>query len=139
MYFQDDYIFENYEFAPINKRALIIIKPKSNGIIDPNIYVDILTPSGKKLKSKIEKTSTKLYTIGFVPNEIGDHEIRFYHDEEKKLIMTKLNCQVYDISKIRVSDLPLAVTHQPCKFTSKINFFFFFFKRKFRIFLSLNI
>ncbi|CAF1398822.1 unnamed protein product [Adineta steineri] len=115
--FSSDYTFENYEFAPINKRALITIKPKLNGIIDPNIYVDIVTPSGKKLKSKIEKTSTKLYTIGFVPNEIGDHEIRFYHDEEKKLIMTKLNCQVYDISKIRVSDLPLAVTHQPCKFT----------------------
>jgi uncharacterized protein YxeA len=61
-----------------------------------------------------------LYTIGFTPYEIGDHEIRFYHDEDKKSITTKFNCQVYDISKIRVSDLPLAITHQPCKFTSKI-------------------
>lgn len=57
------------------------------------------------------------YTINFIPNEIGDHEIRFYNDEEKKLIITKFISHVYDPSKIRVSDLPLAITNQLYKFT----------------------
>ncbi|UJR14889.1 hypothetical protein I4U23_001873 [Adineta vaga] len=115
--FSSELTFENYEYAPINKRTSLVIKPKTHSMFNPNIQVEIVTPSGKKFKSKVEKLAAKLYTIGFVPTEIGDHEIRFYHDEEKKLIITKLNCQIYDISKLRVSDLPLAVTHQPCKFT----------------------
>ncbi len=62
------------------------------------------------------------YLMGFIPKEIGSHEIRFYNNEERKLVVTKYTCQVYDINKIRVSDLPLAIAHQPYKFTSKISF-----------------
>jgi hypothetical protein len=56
------------------------------------------------------------YKIDFLPNEIGDHEIRFSDDE------TKFICQVYDTSKITISDLPSAVLHQLYKFTGKTIF-----------------
>jgi len=81
--------------------------------------VDIITPSGRQIKGKI---SVNPYTIDFLPNEIGDHEIRFYGDEEKKFLLTKFICQVYDISKIRISDLPFAIAHRPYKFTSNYLF-----------------
>ncbi|CAF1661453.1 unnamed protein product, partial [Adineta ricciae] len=79
--FSSELTFENYEYASINKRTSLVIKPKTHSMFNPNIHVEIVTPAGKKLKSKIEKLSPKLYTIAFVPTEIGDHEIRFYHDE----------------------------------------------------------
>lgn len=120
--FSTELSFENHEYAPVNKRAALLIKPKSPTMFNPNIHVEVITPAGKKLKGKVDKLSASSYSVGFVPSEIGDHEIRFYHDEDKKLIMTKLNCQVYDISKLRVSDLLPAVAHQPYKFTSKIAF-----------------
>lgn len=122
--YSSEFIFENYEYASINKRTSFLIKPKLSSILNPNIHIDIITPSGKQIKGKIEKISINSYSIDFIPKEIGDHEIRFYNDEEKKLITNKFICQVYDINKIHLSDLPLAITHQPYKFTSK-NFNFF--------------
>ncbi len=126
--YSSEFIFENYEYVPIHKRTSFSIKPKLNSVFNPNLHVDIITPSGKQIKGKIEKISINLYTIDFIPNEIGDHEIRFYNDEEKKLIMTKFICQVYDINQIRVSDLPIAVAHRLYKFTSKKKCFFFCLK-----------
>jgi hypothetical protein len=107
----------------INKKTSFLIKPKLNVRLNTNIHVDIITPSGNRRKGTIEKLVFDSYAIRFIPNEIGDHEIRFYKDEEKKFIMTKFICQVYDASKISVSDLPSAVAHRPYKFTSKILFF----------------
>jgi hypothetical protein len=122
--YSSEFTFENYEYASINKRTSFLIKPKLSSILNSNIHIDIITPSGKQIKGKIEKISINSYSIDFIPKEIGDHEIRFYNDEEKKQIITKFICQVYDINKIYVSDLPVAVTHQRYKFTSKkINFF----------------
>ncbi|CAF3378932.1 unnamed protein product [Rotaria socialis] len=110
-----EFIFENYEYAPIHKRTSFSIKPKSN--FNSNIYFDIKNSAGNDIKGKLEKISMNSFAIDFIPNEIGDHEIRFYNDEDKKFIMTKFICQVYDPSKIRVSDLPLAIARQPYKFT----------------------
>ncbi|CAF5036697.1 unnamed protein product [Rotaria sp. Silwood1] len=114
--FSNEFIFENYEYAAINKRTSFLIKSKLYNF-NSNIYVNIITPSNNEIKGKIEKISINSYTIDFIPYEIGKHEIRFYDNEEKKNIITKYICQVYDISKIRLSDLPLAITHQPYKFT----------------------
>ncbi|CAF1097846.1 unnamed protein product [Rotaria sordida] len=113
--FSSDFIFENYEYAAINKRTVFLIKPKL--YFNPNIHVNIITPMGNKIKGKIEKNFMNSYMMDFIPNEIGKHEIIFYDNEEKKLIMTIFICQVYDISKIRISDLPLAIIHQLYKFT----------------------
>ncbi|CAF1278454.1 unnamed protein product [Rotaria sordida] len=113
--FSNDFIFENYEYAAINKRTVFLIKPKL--YFNPNIHVNIITPMGNKIKGKIEKNFMNSYMMDFIPNEIGKHEIIFYDNEEKKLIMTIFICQVYDISKIRISDLPLAIIHQLYKFT----------------------
>lgn len=60
--------------------------------------------------------------MDFTPNEIGDHKIRFYGDEEKNLMVTQFVCQVYDSSRISVSDLPFGVIHQVAKFTGNVNF-----------------
>jgi hypothetical protein len=79
-----------------------------------------MTPSGKRIEGKIEEKSTNIYVIRFLPTEIGDHRIIFYNDKEKKFIVTKFICQVYDATKIRVSDLPSAVPHRLYKFTSKV-------------------
>ncbi|CAF1001104.1 unnamed protein product [Rotaria sordida] len=113
--FSNDFIFENYEYAAINKRTVFLIKPKL--YFNPNIHVNIITPMGNKIKGKIEKNFMNSYMMDFIPNEIGKHEIIFYDNEEKKIIMTIFICQVYDISKIRISDLPLAIIHQLYKFT----------------------
>ncbi|CAM4749067.1 unnamed protein product [Rotaria magnacalcarata] len=110
-----EFIFENYEYAPVHKRTSFSIKPKSN--FNSNIYFDIKNSAGNDVTGKLEKISMNSYAIDFIPNEIGDHEIRFYNDEDKKLIMTKFICQVYDPSKIRISDLPLAIAHELYKFT----------------------
>ena len=59
------------------------------------------------------------YIINFIPKEIGEYEIKFYNDKEKKSFLSKFICQVYDINQIQISDLPVAITHQPYKFTSK--------------------
>jgi len=67
-----------------------------------------------------------MYVIRYLPNEIGDHKIIFYNDKDKKLILTKFICQIYDPTKIRVSDLPPAIPHRLYKFTSKIFFFWLF-------------
>jgi len=90
--------------------------------------VDIISPSGDKLEGKIEEKSPNLYAVRFIPNKIGDHQIIFYHDKEKKLPITKFISQVYDASKIHVSDLTPAFPHRPYKFTSKI---FVFYKKFF--------
>ncbi len=104
----------------MNKRTSFIIKPKLDSIFNPNILVDIITPSGKRIEGKIEEKSTNIYVLRFLPNEIGDHRIIFYNDKEKKSILTKFISQVYDAKKIRVSDLPSAVPHRLYKFTSKV-------------------
>jgi hypothetical protein len=117
--FSSDFTFENYEYAAINTRTSFLIKPKQNSLFNPNIHVDILTPSSNHLVGKIEEKSTNIYVIRFVPNEIGDHEIRFYSDQEEQVLITKFISQVYDASQIRVSDLPVGVAHRPYKFTSK--------------------
>ncbi len=119
--YSSEFTFENYEYAPIHKPTSFSIRPRLNSTLNPNINVDIITPSGRQIKGKI---SVNTSTIDFLPNEIGDHEIRFYNDEEKKLLLTKFICQVYDISKIRVSDLPFAIAHRPCKLTSNCSCFF---------------
>jgi hypothetical protein len=113
--YSTEFTFENYEYAPIHKQTSFSIKPRLTSALNPNIHVDIFTPSGRQIKGKISVNSS---TIDFIPNEIGDHEIRFYNDEEKKILLTKFICQVYDISKIRISDLPFTIVHRPCKLTS---------------------
>ncbi|CAF1246383.1 unnamed protein product [Rotaria sordida] len=115
--FSSDFTFENYEYAPINKRTLFLIKPKLNSMFNPNIYVDIIAPSGNCIEGKIEEKSFNIYAIRFIPNEIGDHQIIFYNDKEKQLTITKYICQVYDVTKIHISDLPPAVSHRLYKFT----------------------
>ena len=128
--YSNDFNLENYEYASINKQTSLLIKPKLNSLFNPNIQVYITTPSGTRMQGKIEKTSTDSYSIDFLPNEIGDHEIQFCNDE---LNTTAFICQVYDTSKISISDLTPAVTHQPYIFTSNNCGFFSF--RKFIFFL----
>jgi hypothetical protein len=82
-----------------------------------------MTPSGKRIEGYIEEKFSNMYVIQYLPNEIGDHRIIFYNDKDKKLILTKFICQVYDATKIRVSDLPSAIPHRLYKFTSKIFLF----------------
>ncbi|CAM4895437.1 unnamed protein product [Rotaria socialis] len=112
-----DFTFENYEYAPINKRSLLLIKPKSNSKFNPNLHIDIVSPSGNCIQGKIEEKSANIYAIQYTPNEIGDHHIMFYTDNDKKCMITKFICQVYDATKIRISDLPAAIPHQLYKFT----------------------
>jgi hypothetical protein len=95
-----------------------MIKPKLNSIFNRNIQVYITSPSGDKIKGKIEEVSIDCYKIDFLPNEIGDYEIKFSNNEENKFI-----CHVYDTSKIIVSDLPTAIVNQLCRFTGKNPFF----------------
>ena len=123
--FSCDFTLENYEYTPIHKRTYFFIKPKSNSISNSNIHVDIITPSNCRIEGKIEEKSHHLYAIPFIPREIGNHEIIFYNDKEKKLVITKFVCQVHDITKIRISDLPLAVPNRPYQFTSRMFFFIF--------------
>lgn len=80
--------------------------------------MNIINPSGKEIESKIEEKSSNIYAIKYIPNEIGNHKIIFYNDKDKKEILMKFICQVYDASKIRVSDLPSATPHRLYKFTS---------------------
>jgi hypothetical protein len=123
--YSSDFTFENYEYASINKRTSFIIKPKIDSIFNPNILVDIITPSGKRIEGKIEEKSLNIYILHFLPNEIGDHRILFYNDKDKKSIIAKFISQIYDATKIQVSDLPSAVPHRLCKFTSKVLFLIF--------------
>ncbi|CAF4205688.1 unnamed protein product [Rotaria sp. Silwood2] len=115
--FSSDFTIENYEYAPINKRTLFLIKSKLNSMFNSNIHINILTPSGNCIEGKIEEKSLNIYAIRFIPNEIGDHQIIFYSDKEKKHIITKYTCQVYDVTKIHISDLLPAIPHQLYKFT----------------------
>ncbi|CAF1615421.1 unnamed protein product, partial [Adineta ricciae] len=115
--FSSDFIFENYEYAPINKRTAFVLKPKANSVLNPNLYINVISPSGHECEGKIEEKSPNLYTVRFIPNEIGDHQIIFYSDKDKKFLITKFISQVFDASKIRISDLPPAVPHRPYKFT----------------------
>jgi hypothetical protein len=94
-----------------------------NTIFNPNIHVDIITPSNNRIEGKIEEKSENIYAIRFIPNEIGDHRIIFYNDKDKKLIITKFISQIYDATKIRLSDLPPAIPHRLYKFTSKVILF----------------
>ncbi|CAF3728092.1 unnamed protein product [Rotaria sp. Silwood1] len=112
-----DFTFENYEYAPINKRTLFLLKPKLNSLFNSNIFIDIITPSGNYIEEKLEEKSSNIYTIRFIPNEIGNHQIIFYSDKDKKHIITKYICQVYDITKIHISDLLPAIPHRLYKFT----------------------
>ena len=112
--YSTDFTFENYEYAPIHKQTSFLIKPRSESMFNRNIHIDILSPLGQKI---LRRMSSNAY-IDFIPNEIGPHEIRFYHIEDKRILLAKFICQVYDISKIRISDLPLAIAHQRYQFTS---------------------
>lgn len=112
--YSTDFTFENYEYALIHKQTSFLIKPRSESMFDRNIHIDILSPLGQKI---LRRMSSNAY-VDFIPNEIGPHEIRFYHIEDKRILLAKFICQVYDISKIRISDLPLAIAHQRYQFTS---------------------
>jgi hypothetical protein len=118
--FSSDFTFENYEYAPINKRTSFIINPKSNSVFNPNLYINVISPSGHEFEGKIEEKSANLYTVRFTPNEVGDHQIIFYSDKDKKFLITKFISQVFDASKIRVSDLLPAAPHRPYKFTGNM-------------------
>lgn len=117
--FSSDFTFENYEYAPINKRTLFLIKSKPNSKFSSNMYVEIISPSNNCTEGKIEEKSLNIYGIRYTPTEVGDHQIIFYNDKDKTCTITKFVCQVYDSTKIRISDLPPAVPHQIYTFTSK--------------------
>lgn len=117
--YSSDFTFENYEYAPIGQRTAFAIKPKLNSSFNPNLPVDIFSPSGQRMDGKVEEKSNELYLLRFLPNEIGDYRIVFYNDIERKTLTTKFISHVYDSSKIRISDLPSAVPHRMYKFTGK--------------------
>ena len=94
--------------------------------------VEIITPSGKRIEGLIEEKSSTVSLLQFLPEEIGGHRIIFYDDREKKSIVTKFISQVYDATKIRVSELPSAVPHRLYKFSSKV-FLAIIVERRYRV------
>lgn len=119
--YSSEFTFENYEYASINKRTSFLIKPKSNELFNRNLHVDVRTPSGKSIDSKIEEKTANIYVLRFLPDEIGDHKIIFYRDKNKKSVLTKFTSHIYDATKIRISDLPPAVGQQVYRFTGKLD------------------
>ena len=115
--YPSEFSFENYEYAPINKRTSFIIRPKLASQFRAKMYFDILSPSGERLDGEIEQKSSSISALHCVPTEIGDHQIQFYRDQAKQIPLMKFLCQVYDASQIRIGDLRPAVPHQPYKFT----------------------
>lgn len=118
--YSSDFTFENYEYASIGQRTAFLIKPKVSSMFNPNLHVDIFSPTGQQIEGKIEAKSSDVYLLRFLPNEIGDYRIVFYNDAEQKTMITKFISHVYDATKIRISDLPSAVPHRLYKFTGKV-------------------
>jgi len=107
--YSNELTLENYEYVPINKPTCLKVKSKLNR----QLFVEHIAPNGQ-----IERLSIKNSEIIFVGHQIGEHEIRFYSNEEKKILLSKYLCQVYDIDQIEISERISAIAHQKCRFTS---------------------
>lgn len=88
------------KMAPIGKKVEFVIEGKS---VDSDVKVVITNPLGRKVRPSVTRHEN-LFTISFTPTEVGPHQILIVVDGNT-LPGSPINCNVYDVSRVRVTGL----------------------------------
>lgn len=99
------------KMTAIGKKVEFVVEGKSN---DSDVKVIITNPIGRKLRANIVRHEN-LFTVSFVPVEVGPHQIVILVDGNT-LATSPINCNVYDISRVRVTGLQGAAVNKPVTF-----------------------
>ncbi|XP_067668834.1 filamin-B-like isoform X3 [Haliotis asinina] len=94
---------DGLSLVPVNKTASFNVHTRGAG--GGNISVDITSPSGKKVASKLVQRGDDDSVVEYTPTETGDFEVSIsYYGEE--LQGSPFTCKVYDVGKVIVSEMP---------------------------------
>lgn len=95
--------------AAIGKTIEFNIENKNN-VTDCRSIVSC--PSGKKIKPSISHAGS-FFTLAFTPVEVGPHQVSILMNGSP---MPPVGCNVYDVSKVRVTGLSGGITGKPVTF-----------------------
>jgi filamin len=105
--------------APVNQPASLTIDPHGADVTACNVMV--LAPSGVHLPINITGALPSKIQAGFTPTEVGPHSITItvssQDSDPQPISGSPFTCNVYDVSKIRVSGLKDGLVGQPMTFT----------------------
>ena len=99
------------KMTPIGKKVEFVVEGKSS---ESDVKVIITNPIGRKVRANIVRHEN-LFTISFVPVEVGPHQIVILVDGST-LPTSPISCNVYDISRVRVTGLQGAAVNKPVTF-----------------------
>ncbi|GIY41276.1 filamin-A [Caerostris darwini] len=77
--------------------------------------VVVTGPTTKHVPVTVKKTSSTTFDVGFKPQEVGPHQVLVTLDDSP-LPGSPFLCNVYDVSKVKVSKLVPGVVGKPCTF-----------------------
>ncbi|KAH9369761.1 hypothetical protein HPB48_007728 [Haemaphysalis longicornis] len=87
----------------------------SKGSENTDCKVTVVGPSGKKVPVTVTRTSTTTFEAEFHPSEVGPNQVNVILDGAP-VLGSPYTCNVYDVSKVRVTGLNPGVVNKPVTF-----------------------
>lgn len=87
----------------------------TKGTENADCVVAITAPSGKKVPATVKKTSNTTFEAEFQPTEVGPNQVNVTLDGNA-LVGSPFTCNVYDVSKVRVTGLNPGFVNKPVTF-----------------------
>ncbi|RWS29658.1 Filamin-B-like protein [Leptotrombidium deliense] len=100
------------KMASLTKGLHFSVDNKNQTIKDCAVYIS--SPSGKRFSPEIY-TKSELFDIKFTPQEVGPHQVVILLDNVT-IPGSPFTCNVYDVSKVRVTGLSVASVGRPLTF-----------------------
>ena len=114
--FQSDHQTDDgMDLLPVKKT--IAFDCPDNGSAIGDIHVTISDPSGKKCPSQIKSNHNGTFTCEFTTLVVGEHKIEIIINDE--LLNVTPHFYTYDVSKVKVGQIPPAYIGLPVEFESK--------------------
>ncbi|XP_060073080.1 filamin-C-like [Ylistrum balloti] len=93
---------DGLSLVPVNRTASFVVDTQGSG--SGNVDVEIMAPSGAKVKSMVTKDRGQ-HHIEYSPTESGDHQI-FVSFCEQPLQGSPFICRVYDVGQVVITNMP---------------------------------
>ena len=115
--FQSDHQTEDgMDLLPV-KKTIAFDCPDNGANID-SIHVAITDPSGKKCPSQLKSNHNETFTCEFTTSVVGEHKIEIIIADE--VLNVTPHFYTYDVTKIKVGQIPQAYVGLPVEFESKL-------------------
>ncbi|XP_069103435.1 filamin-A-like isoform X2 [Argopecten irradians] len=93
---------DGLSLVPVNRTASFVVDTQGSG--SGNVDVEIMAPSGNKVKAKVTKDRGR-YQVDYSPVESGDHQI-FVSFCDQPLQGSPFVCRVYDVGQVVITNMP---------------------------------